>query len=81
MFYLTTNSTHFCLRLYGVKRMVKDRRDSETGDPLRPPHGLLFSTERITHTTAFVAPVVERWLERAVVSNLKDRYDDPSHHE
>ena len=41
MFYLTTHSTHFILRLYGVRHMVKDHSDSERGNPL-PPHGLLF---------------------------------------
>ena len=29
MFYLTTHSTHFYLRLYGVVHMVKDHSDSE----------------------------------------------------
>ena len=29
MFYLTTNSTHFYLRLYGVRHMVKDHSDRE----------------------------------------------------
>ena len=58
----------FYLRLYRVKRMVKDHSDSERGNPL-PPHGLLFPisskvfymhhpTDRITHTTALVTPVV-----------------------
>ena len=32
----------FCLRLYGVRHMVKDHSDSEKGNPL-PPHRLLFS--------------------------------------
>ena len=41
MFYLTTHSTHFMLRLYGIKHMVKDHSDSEIGNPL-PPHRLLF---------------------------------------
>ena len=39
MFYLTTYSTHFNLRLYGVGIMVKDHSDSERGNPL-PPHVL-----------------------------------------
>ena len=41
-------------------------------------------TDRIAHTTAFVTPVVERWLEREIaqwVHPMKDRSDDPSHHE
>ena len=41
MFYLTTHSTHFILRLYDVRHMVKDHSDSEKGNPL-PPHRLLF---------------------------------------
>ena len=75
--------------------MVKDHSDSERGNPL-PPHGLLFSinskvcfymhhpTDRIAHTTAFVTPVVEHWLEREIaqwVHPMKDRSDDKSHHE
>ena len=42
------------------------------------------STDRIAHTTAFVTPVVEHWLEREIaqwVHAIKDRSDDPSHHE
>ena len=65
----------FYLRLYGVRHMVKDHSDSEKGNPL-PPHRLLFlinskgsficiiPTDKIAHTTAFVTPVVEHWLER-----------------
>ena len=63
----------FYLRLYGVRHMVMDHSDSEKGNPL-PPHRLLLSIsskgsfictipDRITHTTAFVTPVVEHWLE------------------
>ena len=59
----------FYLRLYVVRHMVKDHSDSEKGNPL-PPHRLLLSIsskgsfictipDRITHTTAFVIPVVE----------------------
>ena len=95
MFYLTTHSTHFILRLNGVRHMVKDHSDSEKGNPL-PPRRLLFPinnkgsfictipTDRIAHTTAFVTPVVEHWLEREItqwVHPMKDRSDDPSHHE
>ena len=82
----------FYLRLYGVGNVVKDHSDSERGNPL-PPHGLLFPinskcsficTDRIAHTTAFVTPVVEHWLEQEIdqwVYLTKDRSDDPSHHE
>ena len=41
-------------------------------------------TDRIAHTTAFDKPVVEHWLEREIaqwVHTMKDRSDDPSHHE
>ena len=41
-------------------------------------------TDRIAHTTAFGTPVVEHWLERELaqwVHPMKDRSDDPSHHE
>ena len=41
-------------------------------------------TDRIAHTTAFVTRVVEHWLEREIaqwVHPMKDRSDDPSHHE
>ena len=89
----TLNTFH--LRLYCVRHMVKDHSDSERGNLLLP-HGLLFPssskgsficiipTYRITHTTAFVTLVVEHWLEREItqwVHPMKDRSDDPSHHE
>ena len=84
----------FYLRLYGVRHMVKDHSDSEKGNPLSP-HRLLLSInskgyfictipDRITHTTAFVTPVVEHWLEQEIaqwVHPMKDRSDDPPHHE
>ena len=41
-------------------------------------------TKRITHTMAFVTPVVEHWLEREIaqwVHPMKDRSNDPPHHE
>ena len=41
-------------------------------------------TDRIAHTTAFVTPVMEHWLEREIaqwVHHMKDRSDDLSHHE
>ena len=73
MFYLTTHSTHF---IYGymASDMFKDHSDSEKGNPLSP-HRLLLSinskgsficTIPQTHTTAFVTPVVEHWLEREI---------------
>ena len=41
-------------------------------------------TDRIAHTTAFVIPVMEHWLEQETaqwVLPMKDRSDDPSHQE
>ena len=41
-------------------------------------------TDRIAHTTAFVTPVVEHWLEREItqwVHPMNDPSDYPSHHE
>ena len=53
--------------------MVKDRSDSERGNPLPPLHETL--------TTAFVTPAVEHWLEREIAqwATMMDRSDDPSH--
>ena len=71
MIYLTTHSTHF---IYGymASDMVKDHSDSDKGNPL-PPHRLLLSINSkgyfictIPHTTVFVTPVVEHWLERGL---------------
>ena len=61
--------------------MVKDHLDSGRGNPLLPLDGLLFymhrPQDRIAHTKAIVATVMEitPWV------HLKDRSDDPSHHE
>ena len=84
MFYLTTHSTHF---IYGymasdiwlrtILIVRKETRCRHIGFSYR-------LTDRITHTTAFVTPVVEHWLERETaqwVHPMKDRSDDPSHHE
>ena len=83
MFYLTTYSTHF---IYGYRASdIEDHSDSEKGNPL-PPYRLLLSInskgsfictipDRITHTTAFVTPVVEHWLEQEIaqwVLSMKD---------
>ena len=41
-------------------------------------------TDRIIHTTAFITPVVEHWLEPEIaqwVHPMKDRSDNPSYHE
>ena len=70
------NDAHlFYLRLYGVGHMVKDDSDSEK-ETRRRHMGYSFRvatrvllymhlpSDRITHTTAFVTPVVVHWLER-----------------
>ena len=43
----------FYLRLYGVRHMVKDHADSESGNPL-PPHGLLFP---ISSKSSFICTI------------------------
>ena len=60
----------FYLRLYGVRHVVKGHSDSERGNPLPTlsvkQQGLFYMhhpTDRISHATAFVTPVVEHWLE------------------
>ena len=78
VFYLMMHSTH--LRLYGIGHMVKDS-DSERGNPL-PPHGLLFPINSkgsfictIPHTTAFVTPVMEHWLEGEIAQWVRPMKD------
>ena len=84
----------FYLWLYGVWYMVKNHLDSKrkpaatTRATLSDLHQGFFymhhPTDRIAHTTAFVTPVVEHWLEREIaqwVHPIKDWSDDPSHHE
>ena len=69
--------------------MIEDHSDSEKGNLLLfviNSKGSFICTipDRIAHTTAFVASVVEQWLEREItqwVHPMKDRSDDPSHHE
>ena len=60
MFYLTTLSTHFNIRLYGVGHMVTDHSDSERGNPL-PPHGLLFL---ISSKDSFICTIPQTDSER-----------------
>ena len=61
--------------------MVKDHYDSKKQNPLLP-HWLLFPInskgsfiytipDRIAHTTAFVTPVVEHWLEQEIAGKGK----------
>ena len=93
MFYLTMHSTHF---IYGymasdiwlrtILIVRKETRCRHIGYSYRLT-GFFYMhhpTDRITHTTSFVTPVVEHWLEREIaqwVHPMKDRSDDPSHHE
>ena len=64
--------------------MVKDHSDSERGN-LLPLHRLLFPIsskssfictipDRIAHTTAFVKPAVEHWLEQEKKKRKKKPY-------
>ena len=56
---LFNDALTFYLRLYGVGHMVKDQSDSER----LTARFFLYAhpTDRITHTTACVTPVVEHW--------------------
>ena len=66
----------FYLRLYSVRHMVKGPLDSERkpaaatiatlSDEQQGFFYMHYPTDRITHTTAFVTPVVEHWLEREI---------------
>ena len=94
MFYLTTYSTHF---IYGymasniwlrtILIVRKETRCRHIGYSLNLQQGFFYMhhpTDRIAHTTAFVTPVVEHWLEREIaewVHPMKDWSGDPSHHE
>ena len=94
MFYLTTHSTHF---IYGymasdiwlrtILIVRKETRCRHIGYSYRVTGFLLYApysyTSRITHTTAFVTPVVELAGTRnsSWVHPMKDRSGDPSHHE
>ena len=76
MFYLTTHSTHF---IYGymasdiwlrtILIVRKETRCRHIGYSFRLTARVFYMhhpTDRITHTTAFVTPVVEHWLEREI---------------
>ena len=92
MFYLTTHSTHF---IYGY--MVSDiwlrtilivRKETRCRHIVYSyrltARVLLYAPSHRQDNTAFVTPVVEHWLEREIaqwVHPMKNRSDDPSHHE
>ena len=77
----------FDIWLYRVRHMLKDHSDSERlFFPINSKGSFICTTpkDRIAHTTAFVTPVMEHWLERSIaqgVHPMKDRSDVPSHHE
>ena len=93
-FYLTMHSTHF---IYGymtsyiwLRTILIVRKETccrHIGYSYRlTARVLLYApyTDKITHTTTFVTPVMEHWLVREIaqwVHPMKDRSDDPSHHE
>ena len=82
--YLTMHSTHFIycymasdIWLRTILIVRKETSCRHIGYSFR-------LAARVAHTTAFVTPVVEHWLEREIaqwVHPMKDRSDDPSHHE
>ena len=88
MFYLTTHSTHF---IYGymasdiwLRTILIVRKETRCRRICYSFRLTVTPTDRIAHTTAFVTPVVEHWLEREIahwVHSMKDRSDEPSHHE
>ena len=91
MFYLTTHYTHF---IYGYMSLDiwlrtilivrKKTRCRHIGYSFRITARVLLYAPSHRHTTAFVTPVVEHWLEREIVQwvhPMKDRSDDPLHHE
>ena len=72
MFYLTTHSTHF---IYGYMASDVWQRTTQIGrEKTRCRHiGYSFRlaasvTDRITHTTTFVTPVVDHWQKREISS-------------
>ena len=94
MFYLTTHSTHFIycymasdIWLRTILIVRKETRCRHIGYSNQLEQGFFYMhhpTDRITHTTAFVTPVVEHWLEREIaqwVHPMKDRSDDPPQHD
>ena len=69
----------FYLRLYGVRHMVKDLADSESGNPL-PPHGLFFpinSKGILLHASSHTS----RGEIAQLVHHMKDRSDAQLDHE
>ena len=69
MFYLTTHSTHFILRLYDVRHMVKDHSDSERENPL-PPHGLLFP---ISSKDSFICIISQPLIHKSLNTGWNEK--------
>ena len=83
----------FYLRLYGVGHMVKEHSDSKRGN--LPPHGLLFlisskvflyapsnRQDSTYHGLCYTNRVALAGTRiNSMVSTMKNRSDDPSHHE
>ena len=74
---LFNDALKFYLRINGIILVVKDHSDSERGNLLPPLYGLLSLinskgsyTYTILHTTAFVTPVVEDWLEQEIAIGI-----------
>ena len=92
MFYLTTHSTHFIygymasdiwLRTTQIVREETCCRHMGYSFQLTA-RVLLYAPSHRQDSTAFLTPVVEHWLEREIaqwVHSMKDRSDNPSHHE
>ena len=54
MLNLTMHSTHFSLWLYGIRHVVKNNSDSDTGNSLLPLHELRFS---ISNKRSFICTI------------------------
>ena len=75
----------FCLRLYGVRHMVKDHSDSERGNKLLP-HGLFF---QINCNSYFICIIHRQdntyhglcYTSRGALAGTRISSMDPSHHE
>ena len=87
MFYLTTHSTHFYLRLYCIRHMVKDHSAREETRchhivySFRLARFFLYASSHRhdnTYHGIYVTPVVEHWLEREIprVGGVTNREDD-----
>ena len=92
MFYLTMHSTHFIysymasdIWLRTILIVREETRCRHIDYSFRvTARVLLYASSHRQDSTSFVTPVVEHWVEREIaqwVHPMKDRSDDPSHHE